>query len=242
VARVLPLRAVRALAPLRSPRGLALAGARLHLLGEGALWAFPRQGDGPGQRIAGEPGAAVALVAVPGGGVLALGADGAGAFWAAPQLGLPARPLILGPLRAALPPGAPGAACVRGDELVLALPDALAVCALAPLLDAVRAGREVPAAALLAVHPVPGSATGLDALPDGRLLIVDDDALTLVARDGGVRRRQALPSPRGAPGAAAPSRRIRGLLAALRGDGTVDLLLPAAVGGEGHLLGGALRL
>ncbi len=286
MARVLSPRVLRTLAPLSAASGLAAAADRLYVIADDrdTLASFPRQGAGPPRLIAGARtttdvlGKDVkadfeALVALPGGGLLALGSGATaarhtGVLWPAPELGVPARMVELSALHAALP--LPDVnlegACVSGNHLVLAQrgngpggADALVVCALAPFLDAVRSGAPVPAEALEAINPVAGlgavdgvplTLTDLAALPDGRLLATavaegggstyDDGkcagaAVALLRADGHVLRVEPLGNPW----------KVEGLLAAPRGEGTVDLLLcadpddPTAVA---PLLGVSFRL
>jgi hypothetical protein len=290
---VLSPRVLRTLAPLSAAGGLASVGAFLYVVADDRdeLGVFPRQGDGRGRLLPGlDRGAppedpaerkawkadAEALVALPGGGLLALGSGStaarrAGVHWPAPELGVAARAVDLEPLHAALDAELPElnleGACITGDHLVLAQRgngaagiDALVVCALAPVLAALAAGEPVPGAALLAVHPVerlgaaadgtPLGLTDLAALPDGRLLATAaaeegastyldgacaGAAVAVLRGDGSVQRVHPLAKPW----------KVEGLLAAARGDGTVDLLLcadPDDPSQAAPLLGATLRL
>lgn len=217
-----------------------------------------------------------ALVVLPGGGLLALGSGSTparrgGVHWPAPEHGVAARPVELEPLHAVLDAQLPDlnleGACVSGDHLVLAQrgngadgADALVVCALAPVLEAIGAGEPVPAAALLAIHAVTGlgaaadgtplALTDLAALPDGRLLATAvaergastyldgacaGAAVAVLHPDGRVRSVHPLERPW----------KVEGILGAPRGDGTVDLLMcadPDDPAGVAPLLGATLRL
>lgn len=290
---VLAPRVLRSLEPLSAASGLAAVGASLYVVADDLdeLGVFPRQGDGPGRLLPGVARGAPpedpvarkawkadmeALVALPGGGLLALGSGSTparrtGVHWAAPELDVPARAVDLGPLHAALDAELPDlnleGACVAGDHLVLgqrgngaAGGDALAVCSLAPVLEAMARGEPIPATALLAVHPVVGlgttedgtplTLTDLAALPDGRLLATAvaeqtestyldgacvGGAVAVLGRGGRVDAVQPYDKPW----------KAEGILAAPRGDGTVDLLLcvdPDDPGSTASLLGVTLRL
>jgi len=246
--------------------------------GPGRLLAGVARGAAPEEPVARKAQKAdfEALVALPGGALLTLGSGStparrAGALWPAPEHDVAARPVDLEPLHAALDARLPDlnleGACVVGEQLVLAQRgngaaggNALVICALEPVVDAVRAGEPVPAEALLGVHAVPdlGTApdgtpltlTDLAALPDGRLLAtvvaeqgestcLDGDcvgaAVAVLHVDGRVERVHPFARPW----------KVEGIVAAPRGDGTVDLLMcvdpddPAAVA---PLLGASLRL
>lgn len=217
-----------------------------------------------------------ALVVLPGGGLLALGSGSTparrgGVHWPAPEHDVAARAVDLRELHAALEGELADlnleGACISDSHLVLAQrgngaagADALAVCALAPILAALAAQEPVPASALLAVLPVADLGTAADgtrlaltdlaALPDGRLLATavaergsstyDDGAcagaaVALLGADGRVRRVEPLARPW----------KVEGILAAPRGDGTVDLLMcadPDDPGAIAPLLGTTLRL
>ena len=292
-ARALHPRVLRTLEPLSAASGMVVRDAWLYVVADDAdeLAVFPRQGAGRGRLLPGvardsapeEPAARrawkadlEALVLLPGGGLLALGSGATaarrmGVLWPAPEHAVPARPVDLGPLHAALAAELPDlnleGACITGERLVLAQrgngaagADALAVCALAPVLDAVRAGEPVPAAALLDVRPVTGlgaaadgtplTLTDLTALPDGRLIATavaergestyDDGpctgaAVVVLRPDGSAERRHPLARPW----------KVEGIVAAPRGDGTVDLLMCADAddpGATAPLLGASLRL
>ncbi len=287
-------RVLRTLEPLSAASGLVAAGAHLYVVADDgdALGAFPRAGGpGAGRLLPGLRGVALptepaarkaakpdleALVALPGGGLLALGSGSTaarhtGVHWPAPALDVPARRVELGPLHAALAAELPDlnleGACVSGEHLVLAQrgngangADALVTCDLGRVLDAVRAGVPVPPAVLLDIRAVTGlgaaedgtplGLTDLCALPDGRLLAsavaeggtstYDDGpcvaaAVAVLGADGGVRQLHPLARPW----------KVEGILAAPRGDGTVDLLLcsdPDDPGQVATLLGASLRL
>ena len=293
MAAMLAPRVLRTLEPLSAASGLVVAGPWLYVVADDAdeLGAFPRQGPGPGHLLRGlDRGAAPedpaerkarkadleALVALPGGGLLALGSGStavrrAGVHWPAPEHGVGARAVDLEPLHAALDAELPDlnleGACVSGEHLVLAQrgngargADALVVCALAPVLEALAAQEPVTASALVAICPVAGlgaapdgtplGLTDLTALPDGRLLATavaeqgastyDDgacagSAVALLERDGRVVRTEPLAKPW----------KVEGILAAPRGDGTVDLLMcadPDDPNAVAPLLGTTLRL
>lgn len=225
---MLTTRVLRSLPPLTVAGCLAAAGDRIYAVGEDGrgLAAFPAQGDGPATLLEGrEPLAA--LVALPGGGLLGLGAGGDGTFWPAPELPVPPRAVR----------GAPDAlaACVAREDLVLALRDGSLVRApVAAVLDAVRSADPLPAFAPIGARgPIGTAAPGdLAALPDGRLLATTDDASIALLRADGAPVRAQLLQERWA---------LTGLLASLRRDGTVDLLLTADTGGAVVLLGSAMR-
>lgn len=286
-------RVLRTLEPLSAASGLVVVGSWMYVVADDGdeLGVFPRRGGGRGRLLRGVAREAApadpakrkaqkadleALVALPGGGLLALGSGAtparrAAVLWPAPEHDVPARPVALEPLHAALDAELAElnleGACVAGEQLVLAQrgngaagANALAVCALAPVVEAVLARTPVPASALLAVHPVEGlgtaedgtplTLTDLTALPDGRLLATavaeqgestyDDGAcvgaaVAVLRADGRVERVHPLARPW----------KVEGIVAAPRGDGTVDLLMcvdpddPAAVA---PLLGATLRL
>ncbi len=286
-------RVLRTLAPLSAASGLVVLGRWLYVVADDgdALGVFPRQGGGPGRLL---PGVArggppqdssarkawkadlEALVALPGGGLLALGSGAtparrAGVLWIAPEQDVAARAVDLGPLHAALDAQLGDlnleGACIAGDHLILAQrgngaagADALVVCALGPFVEAVRAGEPVESTVLLRVHAVDGlgaaqdgtplALTDLTPLPDGRLIA------TAVAEQGGstyldgacTAAAVAVLHPDGRVQRVHPFARpwkVEGVVAAPRGDGTVDLLMcadpddPSVVA---PLLGASLRL
>lgn len=264
---------VRTLEPLSAAGGLVAVGSRLLVIADDRdeLWDFPRSQNGPGREIVGvrrspaPPGRRArkrwkadleALVVLPDGGVLALGSGSTparhgGVHWPTPVGDLPARPVDVGPLHAALERELEDlnieGACVAGDRLLLAQRgngargvNALAVCALAPVLAAIAVGTPVPAAALLAVHPVdalgeaddgtPLTPTDLAVLPDGRLVVCavaegggstyEDGvcgaaAVAILDEDGRAASVHRLDRPW----------KVEGIVAELTPDGTIELLL-----------------
>jgi hypothetical protein len=206
-------RVVRTLEPLSAASGLVAVGDQLYVVADDRdeLGAFPRRGSGPGRLIAGIEREAApedpverkawkadleALVAVPGGGLLAMGSGStparrAGVHWPAPSSTSPPRGRPRAPATRRSTPSCPTSTsrAPASRRAPRARPArqrrrgrrrARAVRVGSRPRGAAGRARPVPASALLAVHPVTGlgtaedgtplTLTDLTALPDGRLL------------------------------------------------------------------------